>query len=81
MKRYRDILYCSDMSVVTGQANDFKVKAGSFRFDIRKKLFTMSMMACSNRLSREVVHPLSLAIFKVSLDDFEKTGLGKDVPS
>lgn len=43
-KRYRDTLYCSDMSAVTGQGNDFKVKAGSLRLDIKKKLSTMSMV-------------------------------------
>lgn len=43
-KRYRDPLNYSDMSVVTEQSNDFKVKAGRFRLDIRKKLFTMGMV-------------------------------------
>ncbi|KAK4809932.1 hypothetical protein QYF61_001659 [Mycteria americana] len=48
--------------------NDFKLKEGRFRPDIRKKFFTMRVMKHWHRLPREVVDAPSLGTFKVRLD-------------
>ena len=44
------------------------MKEGRFRLDVRGKLFTMRVVKCWNRLSREVVDVLSLEVFKARLD-------------
>ena len=46
----------------------YKAEPGKGQNDIRKKLFTMQMVKCWNRLPREVVDVPCLSIFKRRLD-------------
>jgi len=55
---------CSDRT----RGNDFKLKKGRFKFDIRKKYFTMRVVRHWNRLHREAVDAPSLEEFKDRLD-------------
>ncbi|KFQ10447.1 hypothetical protein N329_08500, partial [Haliaeetus albicilla] len=48
--------------------NGFKLKAGRFKLDIRKKFFTMREVKHWHRLPREVVDVPSLETFKIRLD-------------
>ena len=44
------------------------MREGRFRLDVRGKFFTVRMVRCWNRLSREVVDAPSLEAFKARLD-------------
>jgi len=55
---------CSDRT----RGNCIKLKEGSFRFDTRKKFFTMSVVRHWHRLPREAVAAPSLAVFQTRLD-------------
>ncbi|KFQ98205.1 hypothetical protein Y956_04162, partial [Nipponia nippon] len=48
--------------------NGFKLKEGRFRWDIRKKIFTVKVARHWNRLPREAVDAPSLEVFKARLD-------------
>ncbi|KFQ73180.1 hypothetical protein N335_12097, partial [Phaethon lepturus] len=48
--------------------NNFKLKEGRFRLDLRKKFLTMRVVNHWHRLPREVVDAPSLETFQVRLD-------------
>jgi len=48
--------------------NDFKLKKGRFKLDIKKKFFTMRVVKHWNMWPREVVEAPSLETFKARLD-------------
>jgi len=49
------------------RGNDFKLKEGRFKLEVRKKFFTMRVMKHGNRLPGEVVDAPSLDTFKARL--------------
>ena len=48
--------------------NDFKLKEGRFKLDVRGKFFTRRVMKCWNGLPREAVDAPSLEVLKARLD-------------
>jgi len=58
----------SNASCVRTSGNNFKLKEGRFKLDIRKKLLMVRVTKHRNMLPREVVDAPSLKTFKVRLD-------------
>ena len=50
------------------RGNDFRLKEGRFRLDIRKKFVTMRVVRPWNKLPREAVDAPSLEVFQARLD-------------
>lgn len=58
------------------RTNGYKLKEGKFRLHIQKKFFIIRVVVHWQRLSREAVDALSLAIFRVDLDGAVRLELG-----
>ncbi|KFO53995.1 hypothetical protein N302_14582, partial [Corvus brachyrhynchos] len=48
--------------------NDYKLKKGMFKLDIRKKFFTVRVVRHWNMFPREAVDAPSLSVFSAKLD-------------